>query len=256
MSAGAWHPDPTGRFAQRYHDGQNWTDHVADASGTQQSDPFSQPDASPAAPPGPSSPPPPSEAMTASTYTAATPTTSSLEVTPALIVAGIGLIAVLISMFGLGWVSVSMSAGPESFNESFDRSDVNEAVNDAPPADLTGGFGLASSSLPEANAPTKAYLSFGWVLALLVAAGAVAASFASQLRLPIAAACGVAAVWHLVALLGAASHIESLLDSTVGGAGIAATMLNLNVSVAIGGWIGLIGRAMGAVGAFLAKPQT
>lgn len=28
-----WYPDPSGRFAQRYHDGTRWTEHVADASG-------------------------------------------------------------------------------------------------------------------------------------------------------------------------------------------------------------------------------
>lgn len=25
-----WHPDPAGRHEHRYHDGQRWTDHVAD----------------------------------------------------------------------------------------------------------------------------------------------------------------------------------------------------------------------------------
>ena len=28
-----WYPDPSGRFAQRYHDGTRWTEHVADAGG-------------------------------------------------------------------------------------------------------------------------------------------------------------------------------------------------------------------------------
>jgi Protein of unknown function (DUF2510) len=28
-----WYPDPSGRFAQRYHDGTRWTEHVADAAG-------------------------------------------------------------------------------------------------------------------------------------------------------------------------------------------------------------------------------
>ena len=30
-----WYPDPFQRFAQRYHDGQDWTEHVADLQGTQ-----------------------------------------------------------------------------------------------------------------------------------------------------------------------------------------------------------------------------
>ena len=28
-----WYPDPSGHFAQRYHDGTRWTEHVADAGG-------------------------------------------------------------------------------------------------------------------------------------------------------------------------------------------------------------------------------
>jgi uncharacterized membrane protein YuzA (DUF378 family) len=33
-----WYPDPSGRFAQRYHDGTRWTEHVADASGNRNID--------------------------------------------------------------------------------------------------------------------------------------------------------------------------------------------------------------------------
>lgn len=35
-----WHPDPTGRHAQRYWDGARWTDDVADATGQQGTDPL------------------------------------------------------------------------------------------------------------------------------------------------------------------------------------------------------------------------
>jgi hypothetical protein len=34
-----WYPDPSGRFAQRYHDGGRWTEHVADAHGNRDTDP-------------------------------------------------------------------------------------------------------------------------------------------------------------------------------------------------------------------------
>jgi hypothetical protein len=34
-----WYPDPSGRFAQRYHDGSRWTEHVADAQGNRDTDP-------------------------------------------------------------------------------------------------------------------------------------------------------------------------------------------------------------------------
>ena len=37
-AAGAWHADPTGRFEQRYWDGESWTDHVANG-GTRSTDP-------------------------------------------------------------------------------------------------------------------------------------------------------------------------------------------------------------------------
>ncbi|HWJ61397.1 MAG TPA: DUF2510 domain-containing protein [Acidimicrobiales bacterium] len=30
-TAGGWHPDPSGRHEQRYHDGQQWTEHVSTA---------------------------------------------------------------------------------------------------------------------------------------------------------------------------------------------------------------------------------
>ena len=33
-----WYPDPSGRFAQRYHDGSRWTEHVADAEGNRATD--------------------------------------------------------------------------------------------------------------------------------------------------------------------------------------------------------------------------
>lgn len=34
-----WYQDPSGRFAQRYHDGSRWTEHVVDASGNRNTDP-------------------------------------------------------------------------------------------------------------------------------------------------------------------------------------------------------------------------
>lgn len=35
-----WHPDPLGRHAQRYWDGQQWTEHVADQAGNMSTDPL------------------------------------------------------------------------------------------------------------------------------------------------------------------------------------------------------------------------
>lgn len=39
-STGAWHPDPLGRYAQRWWDGQAWTDQVIDAGGVTSTDPL------------------------------------------------------------------------------------------------------------------------------------------------------------------------------------------------------------------------
>ncbi|QYG93751.1 DUF2510 domain-containing protein [Iamia sp. SCSIO 61187] len=38
MTDAGWHPDPTGRPGQRYHDGSRWTEHVTDAAGAQSVD--------------------------------------------------------------------------------------------------------------------------------------------------------------------------------------------------------------------------
>ena len=41
MSAdAAWHPDPYGRYAMRYHDGREWTEHVVDGDNRQLVDPM------------------------------------------------------------------------------------------------------------------------------------------------------------------------------------------------------------------------
>lgn len=48
QSAPGWHRDPAGRFAQRYHDGSGWTEHVVDAQGGRSSDPVDNPPAPPA----------------------------------------------------------------------------------------------------------------------------------------------------------------------------------------------------------------
>ena len=38
-----WYTDPGGRFAQRYHDGTRWTEHMVDASGNRSTDPTGEP---------------------------------------------------------------------------------------------------------------------------------------------------------------------------------------------------------------------
>lgn len=49
-----WYPDPAGKFGQRYHDGNGWTENVVDAAGNQTSDPVAgSPDAYGGPPGGP-----------------------------------------------------------------------------------------------------------------------------------------------------------------------------------------------------------
>lgn len=61
---GGWHPDPTGRFGQRWYDGSTWTDHVVSARGEVVTDAVPDtehplPPPRPAAVSTPPSPPPP-----------------------------------------------------------------------------------------------------------------------------------------------------------------------------------------------------
>ncbi|MGH9187325.1 MAG: DUF2510 domain-containing protein, partial [Acidimicrobiales bacterium] len=57
MSQPGWYPDPTGRNAQRYFDGNNWTDQVVTPSGGQTTDPVSGPASAPSSGPAPGSEP-------------------------------------------------------------------------------------------------------------------------------------------------------------------------------------------------------
>lgn len=193
MSAGAWHPDPTGRFAQRYHDGENWTDHVADASGAQQSDPFSQSEPHPplATPAQPSSPPPPSEAMTASTFTASTPAASGPN-SIALVVSALGAAAVLAGMFLLPWIEFGGIV-----SQTFDRADLAELVEFA-------SFGGSVTAISET------YFTVGWIVAIVAAAVAVAACVVRPLRIPAMVACAAGAAWHMVTLVDLTEGFEGV----------------------------------------------
>lgn len=53
MSEG-WHPDPLGRYAQRYHNGSTWTSHVSNVGGVTEEDPMG---IAPSAPGMPVAPP-------------------------------------------------------------------------------------------------------------------------------------------------------------------------------------------------------
>jgi hypothetical protein len=283
-----WYPDPSGRFAQRYHDGSRWTEHVADAGGQRSVDnPEGQ--AAPAADPyagqqqsdqgwgGQQAQPQQSsgEGWPAAGgqagygqqpqqagygqpssgqgwpaaggqqgygqqpgygqqgygqsggypqqgYGYGQPASSGFAPTIGLIVAGVGGLFVLVSLFVLDFLSVDSDFGSES----------------GPLGDV--------SDIPDAGALPELYAGLGRILALLV----VAAAILAILRLPalqqfndvpnlpviVAAVCGVFAVWHLLAMF-----TVSVPDG-------------FSVSPAIGGWVGLLGWIGLAAGQFLKQP--
>ena len=92
-----WHPDPTGRFGQRYFDGSAWTEHVLGASGQTVADPLSQT----------YPPPPPGSAVTSigGPAGAGAPVATGPRRTSwyGLGVAGVGVLFILLSLFVLNW---------------------------------------------------------------------------------------------------------------------------------------------------------
>ncbi|MEJ7844442.1 MAG: DUF2510 domain-containing protein [Acidimicrobiales bacterium] len=185
QSAPGWHPDPAGRFAQRYHDGSGWTEHVVDAQGGRASDPVDHPVAPPAgfgpptaafdAPPNPYGPapgtypgppgaygsppagygPPPGYGVAvprgpygAGPFGPVAPRRGPS--TAGLIVAGIGAVLVLLGhLAGLDWVTSVFG------NLGIDFADIREFAD---AADFSDELPIATS-----------YAQFGWLLALLAA---------------------------------------------------------------------------------------
>jgi hypothetical protein len=154
---GSWQPDPYRRFAQRYWDGANWTEHVTDASGARYTDPPVASAAATYAPP-------------AATYAPPSSSGSALPV-PGLVVAGIGALLLLLSDFALTWFSVGID---------IKLSDLRDAAS-------------ASSDV---SFVVDQYLSWGYLLGLAAVALAVVALFVPSLRVAGLAAAAVMAVWH------------------------------------------------------------
>jgi hypothetical protein len=239
-----WYPDALGRYAQRYYDGNAWTEHVADAAGNRGIDPvqgaaapassggFAPPASSAVGGPGaPGSTSAPS-AATGGTWsatgpspaphggpgTAATPApagSGGVAVTVGLLVAGVGALLTLLGQFALDYWSadgVGVTLGD---------------IADAPSgADING---LAS-----------AYADVGRFLGLLVIALAIVAvlrlpalkQYDQQLPMIAAVVAGVWGLWHLIGLF---------LAPDPGGPAVA-------------GFLGVIGYAALAAGQFLRQP--
>ncbi len=227
--AAGWYPDGTGRHAQRYFDGQRWTDHVADASGRQSMDPVVAAAAPAAVTPAPTSSgwqtgsasssfAPPSMGTTLTAPRAAgTSMAGGVTVSVGMLVAGVGAILALLSILALDY---------------WKAGDFGLTLGDI--ADAPGSAGI--------NALASSYAGFGRFLAVL----AIVAVVVAVLRLPRLAAindrlpmiatsvAGVFALWHLVGLFVAPD-----------GAGMALT-----------GLLGFVGLAGLAAAPFLEQPLT
>lgn len=182
-SPGSWQPDPYGRFAQRYWDGANWTANVSDASGAQFNDP-----------PVPSA---------GAAYRPATQSASALPV-PALVVAGIGALFVLLSDFALTWFSV----GGIDVNLS-DLRDIASATEDV-------------------SFIVDQYLQWGWLLGLAAAGLAVLALFVPNVRVAGLAGAAVMAVWHAYVVYDTGNEVISPeIGAWLGAVGLAACAVAL-----------------------------
>ena len=299
-----WYPDPSGRFAQRYHDGTRWTEHVADAGGQRSVDnPEGQ--AAPAADPYGSQQQPSGEGWGQQAqqpqssgegwpaqggqpgygqqpqqpgygqqpqqpgygqpssgqgwpaqggqagygqqqqygqpgygqqpggygqpgYGYGGSSAGGFTPTVGLIAAGVGGFLVLLSLFVLDFLSAKADLGEfgGEQSESFSLGDVEGA---------TGALDL--------------YSSLGRILALLVIVVAILAILklpalqqlndVPNLRIIVAAVCGVFLLWHLLAMFTG-------VDAPTG--------IDIDVSPAIGAWVGLLGWIGLIAGQFLPQP--
>ncbi len=216
QSGGAWYSDPSGRYAQRWHDGVTWTPSVADSSGQVLHD-----DGPTTASPIPS--------MAPASYT--TPTTAApgppVYGAPAtvdrrgrwlagLVLAVAGAAVLALSLFVLNWYE-DIQDHPRTF------SDV-QSLFDLPDGDPGSSW-------------TERYTDFGWILGLLAVGAAVATAVVRWVGLlrPVGALCVFGAVLH-----GAtAANVGTLIPGD-------------GFTVLPGAWIGCAGYALAAVGAFLA----
>jgi hypothetical protein len=218
MSEGAWHPDPTGRFVQRYYDGTNWTAHVADAAGNQSQDPM--PVNVPATAEGPVTTQPATTAPTGTPASTAAPSTTravAIRIGPALVLAAIGAVATLVSMVALDWFELFPGS-------TLDRSDLGDVVSFASQ--------IGGTDMP-ITAPTEWFFSFGWILVILATGLAFVASLVPAAKTVAAAACGIGAAWVVYALVDISEGLEGVM---------------------VGAWIGVAGLICAAVGALLARP--
>lgn len=245
-----WYPDPAGKFGQRYHDGNGWTENVVDAAGNQTSDPV------PAAPPGgspgayggvpagpptqgfdaPSGPgfgaPPPEQAygQPPQPYGQApqpgygqapfggSSAGGAFKPTIGAAAAGLGMLFVLLGLFAFDWARV------QDFDFSFGVTDLNEKGENGEGfgffPELWGGF-LFLLALLSAIALT--------VLALRLPQ--VQAKLTPQLKLIAAGVLIFFAVWNLLTIIQLGTFEQE----------------GVKLATAFGAWLTLLGWGLLAV---------
>ncbi len=268
-SNAAWHPDPSGRYAQRYYDGTRWTEDVVDAAGVQSTDLVDAAPEAPVAPPttaAPTADAPTGGYQPSGAYAPSggygqsggygygqgggygqaggEPSTGSGEpggygqpagyqspgaptpyspsgttarsgppVGPGVIVVAVGLVLVVLSLFVLDWFS--------------------EGGFELTLGDIRDLLDLAGAEDSGLNALSEAYINFGWLVGLVGAGLALAATLVRQVWLRLAAivVVALAGAWHLATVIDLAGD-----DSP---------------DLAIGAYLGVAGCAVVLVGAAL-----
>jgi hypothetical protein len=173
-----WYPDPNGRYAQRYHDGTSWTEHVADAAGNRSTDP--QGAAAGAAPAG--------TGLGVGGGVSGVQTGGQFALTVGFIAAAVGALFVLLSLIGLDWAETDVA----DFNVSFSLGDISDAGGDVPFfVDLYASF-------------------LRWIAILVAIGAALIASGIVKLESNLWRIAGFVvlgfAVWHLLALFQTATE--------------------------------------------------
>lgn len=222
-----WYPDPSGRFPQRYFDGQTWTDQVVGANGMTTTDGLPggttpSPPAAPEPPTDASPPPPPPEPSVALPGVLSPP--HGPDRSPRLSwigigVAGLGALLVMLSCTVLSWADGGLTF-----------SDVRMVSDE-----------LSSSNYDDAKMAYQ-YGSWGWFTALfLVVAGiALVASLVSRRDGTI-----VRVAVALVAAVAVMSH-----------AGFVSYMFKgPGPAVGFGAWAGVVGYLITIVGLSIATPR-
>lgn len=271
-----WHADPYGRFARRYHDGQAWTEHVADDQGAQRVDPvgasaggagpWSQPSVSSpgwqappspaaAAPPASASPPgfaPPGFGVTGPPVATPTQAYPVQATTLAGATAGGAPAPARAERRGVGWVGVILALAGAALvavglfgldwlsldDETSNRSQISGLLDDI---DAQGGSPSIFSTT---------FFAWGWIVTLVVAGVVVLATLVLRAggRILAAVLALVALAWVLFGWLNLRAYLNNDFNNDALGFG------GESFGPEIGGWITVAGFGLLALGALLGGP--